>query len=457
MRPLSRLEVAAGMLLLAAVALIPSRVAIWLDDRGQPVLTNRPLPELEEAKLLTPEQLRLHWGGEFEGEPLSEFASSSDENRFERELLAARSDVVRGEVREGLRRLRRLHREFPSRPEAAWLLAQVERRRGRLVSAKDALDTALSVAADMPENWRAEAEALRGEIDAELVHADRAYVEGAEIRVDTNEHFAISYDHQFAGRQFGDQVLEMLERARIQVGAKLGRSLQRKLDVRLYTKAQYLESYKHRFGFATVGFYDGAIHVVAGRHPKRNLYALLLHEYAHAVFEEVQGSHQPFFMNEGIADRFEESARGRKQLSRSEWRELLDALRGEDWIPLHSIVRGFGGLKGKRALLAYLQSRAAVQLIEHEKPGAIERWLASCARGVPWQDAMSREIGWDVSELEENLERDVLSRFPEDPLVKLRGETSLPEPSSRSRRGSPSSSLSGAPRASSRSDERVRG
>ena len=457
MRPLRRLEVAAGVLLLVSIALIPSRVAIWLDDRGQPVLTNQPLPELGEAKLLTPEQLRLHWGGNFEGEPLSEFASSSEENRFERELLAARADVVRGEVREGLRRLRRLHREFPSRPEAAWLLAQVERRRGRLVAAKDALDTALSVAAGMPDNWRSEAEALRGEIDAELAHADRAYVEGAEIRVDTNEHFSLSYDHQFAGRQFGDQVLEMLGRARLNVEKKLGRSLQRKLEVRLYTKAQYLESYEHRFGFATVGFYDGVIHVVAGRHPKRNLYALLLHEYAHAVFEEVQGSHQPFFMNEGIADRFEESARGRHKLSRSEWRQLLDAIRGDDWIPLHSIIRGFGGLKGKRALLAYLQSRAAIEIIEEKKPGAVERWLASCARGVPWQDAMSREIGWDVSELEAVLERDVLSRFPDDPLTRLRGATSPLEPSSRSRRGSPSSSLLGAPRASSRSGARARG
>lgn len=457
MRPLTHRDLAVAALLIAAVALIPSRVAIWLDDRGQPVLSNQPLPELEETRLLTPEQLRLHWGGQLEGEPLKGYASSSDENRFERELLAARADVMRGEVREGLRRLRRLYREYPSRPESAWLLAQVERRRGRLVSAKEALDTALSVAAGMPENWRSEAEALRGEIDAELAHADRAYVEGAEIRVDSNEHFEISYDHQFAGRQFGDQVLEMLDRARLQVEASLGRSLKRKLDVRLYTKAQYLESYKHRFGFATVGFYDGAIHVVAGRHPQRNLYALLLHEYAHAVFEEVQGSHQPFFMNEGIAERFEESARGREQLSRGEWRQLLDALRGDDWIPLESIVRGFGGLKGKRALLAYLQSRAAIQFIEEQKPGAVERWLHACARGTPWQDAMIREIGWDVRQLERTLEGDVLSRFPEDPLSKLRGEVSPPVPSNRSRLDSPSSNLSGAPRAFFRSGALARG
>ena len=89
MRPLTRRDLAVAALLIAAVALIPSRVAIWLDDRGQPILSNQPLPELEETRLLTPEQLRLHWGGQLEGEPLKGYASSSDENRFERELLAA--------------------------------------------------------------------------------------------------------------------------------------------------------------------------------------------------------------------------------------------------------------------------------------------------------------------------------------------------------------------------------
>jgi hypothetical protein len=271
----------------------------------------------------------------------------------------------------------------------------------------------------MPPEWREEAERLRGEIDAEIAHADRAYVDGGEINVETTRHFRVSYDHSFAGRQFGDLALEMLERARGSLSESLGRTVERTLEVRLYTRAQYLESYEHRFGFATVGFYDGAIHVVSARHPRDDLSALLIHEYVHAIFEEALGSHEPFFLNEGIADREEERARGRTALSRGEWRELLDALRGKTWLRLGTLVRGFGGLEGHRALLAYLESRAAVQVIETRHPGAVSRWLARCAAGEPWELALAAETGWDTIGLEAALIEAVQSRFPSDPLTRI--------------------------------------
>ena len=151
---------------------------------------------------------------------------------------------------------------------------------------------------------------------------------------------------------------------------------------RLYTRAHYLEAYQHRFGFATVGFYDGAIHVVSAKRPRNELYALVAHEYVHALFKDATGSHQPFYLNEGIADRAEEAARGRPQLSREEWRRLVEALRADEWIPLDSLVQGFSGLKGAQALLAYLESRAAIELIETRRPGAIAAFLAACAGGA---------------------------------------------------------------------------
>ena len=449
-----------GLLLLVTALLLPGRVAIWIDEHGRATLTNRLEPPSERAVRLAPEDLRLHWGGKLEGEPLRSGAdSSSEEDRFTRELLAAREDIRRGETREGLRRLRRLHRENPQRPEPAWLLAQVERQRGRLEPAREALDSALSLAAQMPPEWRAAAEALRGEINSELAHAQQAYVDGTPIQVQQTGHFRVSYDHQFAGRQFGDRVLEMLARVRGQMKLMFGRELGRTLEVRLYTRAQYLESYKHRFGFATVGFYDGMIHVVAARHPRNDLYALLIHEYAHALFEDALRGHQPFFLNEGIADGAEERARGRGQLSRSEWRQLLDAIRGKTWIRLGSIVRGFGGLEGKQALLAYLESRAVIELIEERHPGAIARWLTRCADGEAWEPALEAETGWDTLALERELIQAVRARFPADPLggVQLGEEepSSPPEPSSRNRPGSPASTPSDDRRAASRAAARA--
>jgi hypothetical protein len=198
---------------------------------------------------------------------------------------------------------------------------------------------------------------------------------------------------------------------------QLGRELGRALEVRLYTRAHYLEAYKHRFGFATVGFYDGAIHVVSAKRPRNELYALVAHEYVHALFKDATGSHQPFFLNEGIADRAEESARGRPQLSREEWRRLVEALRNDEWIPLESLVQGFSGLKGAQALLAYLESRATIELIESRRPGAIAAFLDACAEGTPWQEALRGATGWDTPALEAALQAEVRSRFAGDPLA----------------------------------------
>ena len=290
MSPLLRRSLAwllGGLGLLLAASLLPGKLSVWLDEEGRPVLTNRPGP-LPGAVELRPEDLSLRGGEAPEGQGVAR-SSSADEDRFRRELIAARDDIRRGEMRRGLRALRRLQRERPSRPEPAWLLARVERRRGRLEPALEALDAALLTAARMPPDWREAAEALRAEIRLELAHARSAPAGEAPVEVEESSHFRISYDHGFAGRRFGEGVLEMLESARRRLGRVLGARLDRVLDVRLYTRAHYLKEYEHRFGFATVGFYDGAIHVVSARHPRAELYALLVHEYAHALFEDALG------------------------------------------------------------------------------------------------------------------------------------------------------------------------
>ena len=127
-----------------------------------------------------------------------------------------------------------------------------------------------------------------------------------------------------------------------------------------------------------------------------------------------------------MADGEEERARGRPQLSREEWRRLLDALRGDTWIPLDSLVQGFSGVQGAQALMAYLESRAAIQMIESAHPRAMAGFLDRCAKGEPWESALRSETGWDTAGLERALQADVRSRFPEDPLAAT-PRTSSPE------------------------------
>jgi hypothetical protein len=405
------------LLVLVAAVLLPSEVAIWVDREGRTWLTDRDTPA-PGAERVSPEDLAIRWNGRRTGEPLPRGTNSSNaDDRYLSAVFAARADVERGDLQIGLRALRRLVREQPTRPEAALLLAQVERHRGRLEPARDALDSVLSTASRVPERWRDAAMRERAEIEQELALSRSRAGQTWETRTLESPNFLVTYDHQFAGRAYGEQVVDVLEQARAAMQRKLGRELEKPLEVRLYTRAHYLEAYKHRFGFATVGFYDGAIHVVSAKRPRNELYALVAHEYVHALFKDATGSHQPFFLNEGIADRAEEAARGRPQLSREEWRRLVDALRNDEWIPLESLVQGFTGLKGAQALLAYLESRATIELIETRRPGAVAVFLDDCADGMPWQDALRAATGWDTRALEAALQEEVRSRFAGDPLA----------------------------------------
>lgn len=411
MRPTLLLALAGCLL----AALLQGTVQVWMDGQGHTYLTDAPEPPAPDARLLSPDELSVQWGGRVVGVPTTDTSSSGPEDRFVRELHAAKQDLEWGELKRGLARLRRLHAAHPSRPEAAWLLAQVERRRGRLVAARDVLRVMLSLPA-AEGAWLEAARRELEEVEAELELAE-AGSEGFRAEQFASPHFQIHYDHRFAARDYGQRVADLLEEARALARGVLGRVLVEPLDVHLYTKGHYLESYSHRFGFATVGFYDGAIHVVAARHPREHLRALLLHEYVHAVFREAVGSDRPFFLNEGIADREEERLRGRPRLSRGEWRQLVDAQRRGEWIPLESLVRGFGGLEGKRALLAYVESRAVVELIEAHSPGALARWLERCARGAGWRQALEEETGFDVESLDRALRAEAADRFPVDPLA----------------------------------------
>ena len=404
-------------MLLVVAAFLPSEVAIWVDREGQTWLTDRELPA-PGAERVAPEDLAIRWNGHRTGEPLPRGTSSSNQDdRYLSAVFAARADVERGDLQLALRALRRLQRDHPTRPEAALLLAQVERHRGRLEPAREALDGVLSTASRVPDRWRDAAMRERAEIEQELTLAKSRDGQIWETHSLASSHFLISFDHQFAGREYGEQVVELLEQARAAMKAQLGRELERPLEVRFYTRAHYLEAYQHRFGFATVGFYDGAIHVVSAKRPRNELYALVVHEYVHALFKEATGSHQPFFLNEGIADRAEEAARGRPQLSREEWRRLLDALRDDAWIPLDTLVQGFAGLKDAQALLAYLESRAAIELIETRRPGAVAVFLEGCSAGRSWQNALREATNWDAHGLEQALQEEVRSRFPKDPLA----------------------------------------
>jgi hypothetical protein len=402
--------VVGGVLLAVVIGWLPGKVGVWIDEKGQAVLSNSETAPTPSAHEVEAADLAARWRGKWEDVPLE--TPSADP--VSRNLATLSDDLRRGDRRRGLRALRELQRDHPERADVAWMLAQVELSRGRPEAALEALDAALSLAVEMPDGWRDKAQALRQSIQGEIAHAS-AVSPGEPLRVQESAHFRLRYDHPFAGRGDGDRVLQALESVRIKLEHDLGRTLPQPLEVRLYTRATYLKNYGHRFGFATVGFYDGAIHVVASRRPEPRLTALLTHEYTHALFLAALSGHEPFFMNEGLAQRQEERARGAGEIGASDWRALLDAQRGGDWLSLRSLVRGFAGLDADEARLAYLESRAAVGWIERRSPGAVGRWLARCSKGEGWEAALRAEISLGVEDLDKELRSDIEARFPAVP------------------------------------------
>jgi hypothetical protein len=301
-----------------------------------------------------------------------------------------------------------LHQAHPHRADLALALAEAERRRGRLEPARQILADLLATPAGLQEPFESEARRALKELGEEIEFAS---LDGDRIqRAVETPHFRLTYDHRLAGRAYGEEVARQIEGIRGRLSKTLGRTLSHKLEVQLYTRGQYVDAHEHRFGFSTVGFFDGVIHVITGRHPRP---ALLTHEYAHALFEDALGGHRPFFLNEGVAEREEARVRGRTGLVRAEWWKLLEAIRMGTWIPLPRLVEGFGGLEETRAALAYLESRAAVELLEGRDPRVIPRWLERSAAGEPWQRALVEETGWDVAGLDGALREDVRARFPE--------------------------------------------
>lgn len=396
---------------LAAIALLPGKVSVWVDGDGRTILSNAEEPPSEGAVELPPEALAVRWRGRWTEPPARKPPAAAVRDPVLRDLLTARDDIERGERHLALQTLRRLHAEHPGRPEVGWLLAWTERERGRLEAAQSAVDVTLGAGSAMAPAWRERIAALGEQIESDRQHAEE--IGQGHLRVENGVHFRLTYDHPFAGRAYGDVVLASLEMIRTRLEQSLGRVLDEKLEVHLYTRAEYLKSYAHKFGFSTVGFYDGVIHVVASRRPQPRLLALLTHEYSHALFLDALGSHRPFFLNEGIAEREEDRIRGRTRLSRGDWRRLLDAVREGRWIPLQQLIGGFAGLDGSRALLAYLESRVAIEHLEASHPGAVAGWLGRCAGGEAWEAALVSETDWSVDALDAELRREVRSRFVE--------------------------------------------
>lgn len=340
---------------------------------------------------------------------------SEAQRRADRIVAGAIEDLRRGESARAATALESVLAREPSHPVAHWYLAELDRQRGRLESAAAHLDAFLAHAGDAYDAWRATAERRRRGIADEARLAAPRTDASLRLLATDSAHFRVHYDARLgeASPEYARTVLGYLDEAHRSVTSRIGVEPRERTGVVLYAKAAYLAAHRHRFSFPTVGFFDGRIHVASAAHPEDELRSLLFHEYTHAVFAERTGGDRPFWLNEGLAELSERTARGEASLSRNERAALHRSVTTGGWIPLARLAPGFGGLGESEARAAYLEATAAAAWIEDQRGAqGIRALLDALGAGRTIDAALTAVLGIDTAGLEAALQRSITAEFP---------------------------------------------
>ncbi|MDJ0867811.1 MAG: DUF4124 domain-containing protein [Myxococcota bacterium] len=409
------LALAAGVLLL--VDRPAAELYVWVDESGRTRVTDDPARVPESARRGGDAETMGLWAGDVaDPKPQRlERSTSSEEDRVGRVLRGAVDDLRRGETARAAATLESVLRIAPTRPEAHWYLALLDRQRGRYESAEAHLRAFLSHAGDAYDDWRASAERRLAALGDERRLASEQVGPLRLVAADS-VHFRIHYDEELgrASPDYARTVVGYLEEAHAHVAEALGVRPTERTGVVLYGKAAYLAAHRHRFSFPTVGFYDGRIHVASAAHPAGALRALLFHEYTHAVFAERAGGHRPFWLNEGLAELAERAARRQRGLTRSEIAALVREIESGAWIPLRDLAAGFGGLREGAARLAYLQATAtAAWLHEHSTRDQRLALLDALGRGETADRALQSAVGLDTDAIDAAVRSSLRQHFPD--------------------------------------------
>jgi Flp pilus assembly protein TadD len=185
------------------------------------------------------------------------------------------------------------------------------------------------------------------------------------------EHFRILYE---GGTQqaIGDRVARVLEREYVRIGRALSSYPPSPLTVTLYTNQAFHDV--TRSPSWSAGNYDGQIRLAVGGalSSPDDLDRVATHELVHAVIATAAPRHVPAWLNEGFAAYLEAGDHA--------W--TSDALRhGDEVIPLENLVRGFGGLDERAALVAYAESATAAEILCRQLGSNVGGFLQAIGEG----------------------------------------------------------------------------
>ena len=256
-------------------------------------------------------------------------------------LGAAVSAQAQGRTAEAKPRLQRALEVNPRFTPASLLLGEIIYREGDLDRAIKTYETALANAPGNPEltarlaKWREEA----------TVHS--TFIERRQDR------FRVLFEGR-TDAPLAAQATDTLNAAFWRIGQALGAYPSDSIQVMLYTEKQFRDI--TRAPEWSGGLYDGKIRVpVAGATRAPTLFQTVLnHELTHAMVASLAPRGVPAWLHEGLAQHFDGSSAA---IARRRLR-----MHGQR-IPLEQLERGFTGLSGAWATVAYDESLLAAKAV----------------------------------------------------------------------------------------------
>ncbi len=232
-----------------------------------------------------------------------------------------------------------------------------------------------------------------------------------DFEVRTSAHFTLYQDvaiDQAGGfhgsRRFEQLVLAELERAYDSLDRLLGLRPERKITVILYAPEIFDVQFAGLFRYPIAGFYGKDIVMRSGTEMTPFLRHVLHHELFHAALDMAAPSLIfPGWLNEGMAEWFEDRALGKRGLSAGEWGALERAKRSGRLFPYAELARpSFSHLGGDGASIAYLQSYGMVDhLARRHGERTLPELLDALIRARNLDRALQRVYRADLARLQE--------------------------------------------------------
>ncbi|MDQ3211865.1 MAG: tetratricopeptide repeat protein [Acidobacteriota bacterium] len=204
-------------------------------------------------------------------------------------------------------------------------------------------------------------------------------------------HFTVLFEGP-AEAQLAERAVAILEAAYLRIGTTLYTYPTEVITVVLYTREQFRDITQSPEWAG--GAFDGRI-----RMPVQGALAdaaefgrVLTHEFTHALVHSIAGRGVPFWLDEGLAVRFESMDPGR---GRARLRALGASPR------LERLERSFAGLSAEEASAAYAVSAAAVdRMFDAAGAPAVVSVLEAIGSGVPFAEAFERHMSMGYTEFQ---------------------------------------------------------